>query len=161
MPEILSSTQENGIKAFFLRKSLAKIMDSLFEPEHFEPGEKAARKVMESFIAERLESYNTLRNDPTKNALSNLSPYLHFGQISAQRVVLEVEKAKSDPESKKAFLDEILVWKEIADNFCYYNPGYDRFESFPDWAKKSLNAHRHDRRTVYLHPRGVRSRKDA
>ena len=102
---------------------------------------------MESFIAERLESYNTLRNDPTKNALSNLSPYLHFGQISAQRVVLEVEKAKSDPESKKAFLDEILVWKEIADNFCYYNPGYDRFESFPDWAKKSLNAHRHDRRT--------------
>jgi deoxyribodipyrimidine photo-lyase len=147
MPEILSNTQETGIKALLLKEISGKDNDSLFEPEHFKPGEKAARKVMESFLAERLDSYNTLRNDPTKNALSNLSPYLHFGQISAQRVVLEVEKAKSDPESKKAFLDEILVWKEIADNFCYYNPGYERFESFPDWAKKSLNVHRHDRRT--------------
>ena len=147
MPEILSGTQETGINVLLPKEISDKNKDFLCEPEHLEPGEKAARKIMESFIAERLESYNTLRNDPTKNALSNLSPYLHFGQISAQRVVLEVEKAKSDPESKKAFLDEILVWKEIADNFCYYNPGYDRFESFPDWAKKSLNAHRHDRRT--------------
>lgn len=146
IPGILSNTQETGTKALLPEEISDKNNDSLFEPEHFEPGEKAARKVMESFIAKRLESYNTLRNDPTKNTLSNLSPYLHFGQISAPRVVLEVEKAKSDPESKKAFLDEILVWKEIADNFCYYNPGYDRFESFPDWAKKSLNVHRYDRR---------------
>lgn len=150
MLEILSGTQETGIKFLISEGVSGKVDDPLFEPEHFEPGEKAARKVMESFLADKLDTYNTLRNDPTKNALSNLSPYLHFGQISAQRVVLEVEKTKSDPESKKAFLDEILVWKEIADNFCYYNPGYDRFESFPDWAKESLNAHRHDlRRHVY------------
>ncbi|WP_048159557.1 deoxyribodipyrimidine photo-lyase [Methanosarcina sp. WWM596] len=145
--DILSGTQETGIKSLLPEEISDKNKDPLFEPGHFKPGEKAARKVMESFLAERLDSYNTLRNDPTKNALSSLSPYLHFGQISAQRVVLEVEKAKSNPESKKAFLDEILVWKEIADNFCYYNPGYDSFESFPDWAKKSLNAHRDDRRT--------------
>jgi len=140
MLEVLSSTRETGIKALLPEGISGKSNDSLFEPEHFEPGEKAARKVMESFLTEKLDSYRTLRNDPAKDGLSNLSPYLHFGQISAQRVVLEVEKTKSDPESKKAFLDEILVWKEIADNFCYYNPGYDRFESFPDWAKKSLNA---------------------
>jgi deoxyribodipyrimidine photo-lyase len=146
MLEVLSSTRETGIKALLPEGISGKSNDSLFEPEHFEPGEKAARKVMESFLTEKLDSYRTLRNDPAKDGLSNLSPYLHFGQISAQRVVLEVEKTKSDPESKKAFLDEILVWKEIADNFCYYNPGYDRFESFPDWAKKSLNAHRDDRR---------------
>jgi deoxyribodipyrimidine photo-lyase len=147
MPEILSRTQETGIKTLLLGGISHKSGDFLFEPEHFKPGEKAARKVMESFLTDRLDSYSKLRNDPTKNALSNLSPYLHFGQISAQRIVLEVEKAKSDPESKKAFLDEILVWKEISDNFCFYNPGYDRFESFPAWARESLNAHRHDRRS--------------
>jgi len=146
MWKILSGKQEIGIEFLLPEEISGKNKDLLFEPRHFEPGEKAARKVMESFLAERLDSYNKLRNDPTKNALSNLSPYLHFGQISVQRVVLEVEKANSNPESKKAFLDEILVWKEIADNFCYYNPGYDSFESFPDWAKKSLNAHRDDRR---------------
>jgi deoxyribodipyrimidine photo-lyase len=146
MEEILASTQENRIKALPSAGISHKIEDSLFESEHFEPGEKAARKVMESFLADRLDSYSMLRNDPTKDALSNLSPYLHFGHISAQRIVLEVEKAKSDPESKKAFLDEILVWKEISDNFCYYNAGYDRFESFPAWARESLNAHRNDRR---------------
>ncbi|AKB38388.1 Deoxyribodipyrimidine photolyase, type II [Methanosarcina siciliae C2J] len=146
IPGILSRAQETGIKALLPEEISDKNKDLLFEPDHFEPGEKAARKVMESFLAERLDSYNTLRNDPTKNVLSNLSPYLHFGQISAQSVVLEVEKTKNDPESKKDFLDEILVWKEIADNFCYYNPEYDSSESFPDWAKKSLNAHRNDRR---------------
>lgn len=145
--ETLSSVQGTEIKAILPEEISFKNEYLLSEPEHFEPGEKAAREVMESFIADRLDSYGTLRNDPTKNVLSNLSPYLHFGQISAQRVVLEVETAKSNPESKKAFLDEILVWKEISDNFCYYNSGYDRFESFPVWARESLDAHRHDRRS--------------
>ncbi|WP_235282945.1 deoxyribodipyrimidine photo-lyase [Methanosarcina sp. 1.H.T.1A.1] len=152
MQEILSNIQDSGIKAFLPEEISGKDNDSLFEPEHFKPGEKAARKVMESFLAERLDSYNALRNDPTRNGVSGLSPYLHFGQISAQRVALEVEKAKTDPESKKAFLDEILVWKEIADNFCYYNPLYDSFESFPNWAKESLNAHRQDRRKYLYTP---------
>ncbi|MDQ1274873.1 MAG: deoxyribodipyrimidine photo-lyase [Euryarchaeota archaeon] len=147
MLETLLGIKETEIKAFLPQEITCKNNDPFFEPGHFKPGEKAARKVMESFLADRLDSYSTLRNDPTKNMLSNLSPYLHFGQISAQRVVLEVEKAKSNPESKKAFLDEILVWKEISDNFCYYNPGYDSFESFPAWARESLNAHRHDRRS--------------
>jgi deoxyribodipyrimidine photo-lyase len=147
MMETLSDAQGIGIKEFLSEGISGKSNDTFFEPEHFKPGEKAARRAMENFLSEKLDSYHKLRNDPTKNALSNLSPYLHFGQISAQRVVLEVEKAKSDPESKKAFLDEILVWKEIADNFCYYNSGYDSFESFPEWAKKSLDAHRHDRRS--------------
>lgn len=116
-------------------------------PEIFEAGETAARKVMDEFLTNKLDSYSTLRNDPTKDALSNLSPYLHFGQISAQRVALKIENTKADPESREAFLDELLVRKELADNFCYYNPFYDSFDGFPEWAKKSLNAHRHDLRS--------------
>ncbi|MDD3246756.1 MAG: deoxyribodipyrimidine photo-lyase [Methanosarcina sp.] len=144
--ESFAYTQETRIKPTFSEGLSGKDTDPFFEPEHFKPGEKAAQRVMKSFLEERLDSYNTLRNDPTKTGVSGLSPYLHFGQISAQRVALEVEKANTDPESKKAFLDELLVWKEIADNFCYYTPEYESFESFPNWAKESLNAHRQDRR---------------
>ncbi len=138
--------QEIEIEKLFPADLPEENLDFFYRQEHFEPGEKAALKIMNNFLAEKLDSYFSLRNDPTKDGVSNLSPYLHFGQISAQRVILEVEKAKADPESKKAFLDEILVWKELSDNFCNYNPLYDSFESFPSWAKQSLNAHRQDRR---------------
>ena len=63
---------------------------SVSEVDWIEPGEKAARKVLREFIAEKLASYQERRNDPTEDAQSNLSPYFHFGHISAQRVAIEV-----------------------------------------------------------------------
>ena len=120
--------------------------DPYFEPGHFVPGESAALKLLKTFLTERLDSYNALHNDPTKDGSSDLSPYLHFGQISAQRVALEVEKARVDEESKAAFLEQLIVRRELTDNFCYYNRAYDSFESFPAWAKETLNVHRQDRR---------------
>lgn len=120
--------------------------DPYFEPGHFVPGESAAREVLETFLSERLDSYSSLHNDPTKDVSSDLSPYLHFGQISAQRVALEVEKTGADEESKAAFLEQLIVRRELTDNFCYYNRAYDSFESFPAWAKETLDAHRQDRR---------------
>lgn len=131
----------------FLSESLPEGNARSFSGERFfEPGEKAAKEMMRDFLTKKLDSYGSSRNDPNKDGVSNLSPYLHFGQISAQRVILEVEKAIADPASKKAFLDEILVWRELSDNFCFYNPLYDSFESFPFWAKQSLNVHRQDKR---------------
>ncbi len=126
--------------------------DPYFEPGHFAPGESAALEVLETFLNERLDSYSTLHNDPTKDVSSDLSPYLHFGQISAQRVALEVEKTSADEESKAAFLEQLIVRRELTDNFCYYNRAYDSFESFPAWAKKTLDAHRQDPRE-YLYTR--------
>ncbi len=105
---------------------------------------------MNEFFNNKLDSYSTLRNDPTNDALSNLSPYLHFGQISAQWIALEVEKAKVDPKSKEGFLYELLVRKELADNFCYYNPFYDIVDGFPDWASKTLNFHRRERQRDHV-----------
>ncbi|MCQ1534289.1 deoxyribodipyrimidine photo-lyase [Methanosarcina sp. KYL-1] len=145
-PEIVRNLQEMGLEELLPEGLRGKSADPFFEPEHFKPGEKAAREVLETFLSERLDSYNALRNDPTKRGVSDLSPYLHFGQLSAQRVAIEVETAKADEEAKKAFLDELLVWKEIADNFCYYSPAYDSFEGFPAWVKESLNSHRKDPR---------------
>lgn len=144
--ETFPKIQENSIEALLPEEFREENANSFSKPEYFEPGETAARRMMDDFFARKLESYFTLRNDPTKDGISNLSPYLHFGNISAQRVVFELEKTKADPESKKAFFEEIFVRKELADNFCYYKLFYDNFDGFPEWARKTLNYHRHDRR---------------
>ncbi|MEM4268171.1 MAG: deoxyribodipyrimidine photo-lyase [Candidatus Woesearchaeota archaeon] len=120
--------------------SWPKTSTSKLQEYSIKPGERAALHVLHSFVG-RLDSYK-YRNDPNANATSCLSPYLHFGQISAQRVAIEVMKSNS-PEKEK-FLDELIVRRELAENFCFYNRNYDNFFGFPAWAQRSLNKHRND-----------------
>ncbi len=110
------------------------------------PGSEGGMKVLEKFISERLERYPLDRNDPGIPGLSLLSPYLHFGHISPQRTALEVSLSRKRTEAKEAFLEEVIVRRELADNFCFYTPFYDSYSSFPEWARNSLNEHRQDRR---------------
>ncbi|HEX3009384.1 MAG TPA: hypothetical protein VHO90_17395, partial [Bacteroidales bacterium] len=110
------------------------------------PGEDEAHKMLHHFVEHKLEQYASKRNDPVAGATSGLSPYLHFGQISAQHVAQSVLKAGASPESSAAFLEELIVRRELADNFCFYNPDYDSFNGFPEWARKSLDVHRGDKR---------------
>jgi len=110
------------------------------------PGETAAANALKLFLENRFERYAEDRNDPNKNAISNLSPYLHFGQISAQRVALTVQQFYQKNPSADAFLEELIVRRELSDNFCYFNPKYDLFDGFHDWAKETLNQHRKDKR---------------
>ncbi len=111
-------------------------------------GSKAAKENLDQFIDYKLKDYDELRNNPNVDATSNLSPYLHFGQISAQRVALEV--SKSQHNSKDAFLEQLIIRRELSDNFCYYNPNYDNFDGFPAWAKDSLIKHKEDfRQYIY------------
>jgi len=114
--------------------------------DHLQPGEQRAHKVLQNFLERRLNRYDALRNDPSERFQSNLSPYLHFGQISAQRVALEIRRFAADPTSIDAFLEELIVRRELADNYCYYTPDYDSFSAFPDWARATLNSHREDPR---------------
>ncbi len=127
-------------------KKTLRVDRTVSEVDWIMPGENAARKVLREFRMKKLPSYHEGRNDPTEDAQSNLSPYLHFGHISAQRIALEVTKDDGDKESREAFLEELIVRRELSDNFCFYNVHYDSFESFPQWAKKALNDHRKDRR---------------
>lgn len=109
-------------------------------------GEKAALDVLQEFLTEKLPTYATARNDPNSDALSDLSPYLHYGMISAQHIALETILQSGHEEAKEAFLEELIVRRELADNFCHYNPHYDSPEGYPAWAKKSLLAHKNDPR---------------
>lgn len=77
------------------------------------------------------------------DALSNMSPWFHFGQISVQRCILAVNKYKAKyPQSVAAFCEEAIVRRELSDNFCFYNPNYDSLKGLASWALESLNAHK-------------------
>ena len=117
--------------------------ESVADANWLVPGEAAARAVLDEFLNRKLSGYDEYRNDPTKDGQSNLSPYLHLGQISAQRAALQALSGSTDAS---AFLEELVVRRELADNFCCYNPEYDSVNSFPDWAKETLRVHQNDRR---------------
>jgi deoxyribodipyrimidine photo-lyase len=110
------------------------------------PGEEAAIESLKYFLENKFDNYAENRNDPNIDAQSNLSPYLHFGQISAQRIALEVKSFGGNPDSEKAFLEELIVRRELSDNYCFYNYNYDSFNGFPDWAKQTLLIHKEDKR---------------
>ena len=123
-----------------------KVNSEVKEVDWIKPGEKAAANALENFLEKGLTKYSEERNDPNKNALSNLSPYLHFGQISAQRIALTVQQFYQKNISADAYLEELIVRRELSDNFCYFNPNYDLFDGFHHWAKETLNKHRKDKR---------------
>lgn len=121
-----------------------KIDSSVPEVHRCTPGEMAARRAMRSYLRDRLASYHLRRNDPNQNGQSGLSPYLHFGQLSAQRLAFETMQYGRRSEATETFLEELIVRRELAENFCTYNPHYDRITGFPDWAKRTLTAHQTD-----------------
>lgn len=112
----------------------------------YQPGASAAMRHLERFLRTGIESYDTSRNDPNLDGQSGLSPYLHFGQLSPQRVALKVQKRGGAQRARAAFLEELIVRRELADNFCHYNPNYDSTAGFHPWAKATLDAHRGDHR---------------
>jgi len=109
------------------------------------PGESAARATLATFIEQRLKHYGH-RNDPNINACSDLSPYLHFGMISAQGIVLELRRRGLHGEAVDGFVEELVVRRELSDNFCLYTPEYDQVAGFPEWARRSLERHSQDKR---------------
>lgn len=137
----ISSADVDWKKAY---KSL-KVNQNIKPVNWLTPGEKAAHKNLKDFMENKFDEYAEQRNDPSADVLSNLSPYLHFGQISAQRVALYIGNLGDHP-SKDSFLEELIVRRELSDNYCYYNADYDSFKGFPGWAKKTLNDHRKDER---------------
>lgn len=115
-----------------------------------QPGEEKAKERL-NYLLKALKDYHIKRNNPNFNALSNLSPYFHFGHISPQKVAFEITNSSLPEEDKNVFLEEMIVRRELADNFCEYESKYDFFEGFHPWAQKTLNEHRQDARE-YLYP---------
>jgi deoxyribodipyrimidine photo-lyase len=104
-----------------------------------------ARRRLAAFVGRRLSRYHLDRNDPALDGQSGLGPYLHFGQISPLSIALAV-KARRGPGAS-AFLEELIVRRELSMNFTHHNPRYDRFACLPAWCRATLLAHAGDRRT--------------
>jgi len=75
-----------------------------------------------------------------------LSPYLHFGQISPVEIALAVRAARAPAADRDSYLEELIVRRELAVNFVLSNECYDRFESLPGWAQRTLALHARDAR---------------
>lgn len=112
----------------------------------FTGGTSVAKKRLRYFIKHKLTDYADIRNDPMQDCQSHLSPYLHFGQISPLYVALEVLKSSAAKKNKDAFLEELIVRRELSHNLVYYNPQYDSYDALPPWALRTLNFHARDKR---------------
>jgi deoxyribodipyrimidine photo-lyase len=110
----------------------------------FKGGTTEAKRRIKDFIKNKLGYYPDLRNNPCLDATSNMSPYLHFGQISPVYIALKVMESNSP--GKEAYLEELIVRRELSYNFVYYNQSYDKFACLPPWAKNTLNFHSRDKR---------------
>jgi len=128
---------------------------SVPEVRWLKPGAAAAASRLDDFLSS-VRAYAKKRNDPGASATSLMSPYLHFGQISAQRAALAARAVRSRaPEAVDGFVEELVVRRELAENYVHYNPdGYDRIDGFypqfdnDSWAQKSLREHAGDEREV-------------
>jgi deoxyribodipyrimidine photo-lyase len=105
-------------------------------------GISEAKKVLREFLENRFSSYAENRNRPETDAVSHMSKYLHFGHVSPVYVALEVRKSGGED----AYLEELIVRRELSMNFVHYEKDYDRFSCLPEWARKTLEDHKDDPR---------------
>jgi deoxyribodipyrimidine photo-lyase len=114
----------------------------------FPGGTQHAKRKFSAFIKNSLRYYDDHGNQPQTDDVSQMSPYLHFGQISPLYLALRVKKQiNRHPDAVAGFLEQITVRRELAVNFVNYTTDYDAFTCLPDWARKTLSEHRGDKRT--------------
>ena len=134
------------------------------KPSMSRGGSRAARSQWKRFLERGFAHYLEFRNEPEAEGTSGLSPYLHFGHISTHQIFKELmdQEGWSLPrlpekttgrrgwwgvsEGAEMFLDQLITWRELGYNMCARREDYDRYESLPLWAQKTLSDHAHDRR---------------
>jgi deoxyribodipyrimidine photo-lyase len=140
-------------------------IDHAVTPVAMEGGTTPARERLDAFVDRGLARYAEAHNQPEQDATSRLSPWLHFGHLSVHDVFERVMSREKWTSRKlgsgargaregwwsvtagaESFLDELITWREIAFNTCAFVPRYDTFASLPEWARRTLDAHRRDPR---------------
>lgn len=119
----------------------------------FPGGANRARTLLREFLDSGLAAYDAGKDRLAPDVSSKLSPYLHFGQISPVEVALAVKSFTHAPEeAREAFLEQLIVRRELAANFVFYTPDYDRYSCLPAWAQKTLALHAGDPRPYTYSP---------
>ncbi|WP_232628218.1 deoxyribodipyrimidine photo-lyase [Methylobacterium sp. Leaf118] len=143
-------TVRGGLDVSDPDKLLAELtLDTAVGPvRRFRGGTSEARKRLDRFLAEGFGGYGAGRNKPEAGAASHMSPYLHFGQISPVEIALAIRASKSgDRDDRSAYLEELIVRRELAMNHVFRTEGYDDYaRAVPEWARKTLAEHADDPR---------------
>lgn len=116
-------------------------------------GRREALQRLEIFVSTRLKNYADGRNVTGEHWTSELSPYLHFGHLGAMEAALAVLHAEAPEASIDAYLEELIVRRELSYNFCHFNPKHTSIEALPAWARQTIFAHEKDARPYVYSPR--------
>ncbi len=117
--------------------------------QHFRGGTRQAENIFRHFCRGLLHDYKENRNQPQTDDVSQMSKYLHFGQISPVWLALKIRRhPRAGKENIESFLDELLVRRELSMNWVENTKDYDRYESLPEWSRKTLAQHTRDRRPI-------------
>ncbi len=123
------------------------IDNSVLPSTIFKGGTSQAEYRLNVFINEKINRFESLRNNPSEDYLSHMSPYLHFGQISPLYIALRL-KEEAPSEAYRVYLEELIVRRELSINYVFYNANYDQFKGLPRWAKSTLEKHQNDTRKL-------------
>ena len=116
-------------------------------------GQSEAERILNTFLETHLDGYDGNRNQVQSSAVSHMSKYLHFGQISPVWLVQQIRGANAPKEDVDSYVEEVVVRRELAMNHVHFRPGtYDAYECLPEWARESLDEHAaDDREYVYTY----------
>ena len=109
-----------------------------------EGGSIAGYNRWNAFKKNGLSKYARTRNNALLDGVSRMSPYLHYGMVSPFRIAREA--AAFDHAGAEKFLDELLIWRELAYSFCFYRDDYNKWSAIPEWAQETLEDHSSDSR---------------
>ena len=118
--------------------SIGPVVDSI-------GGSAAGYQRWNTFKDKKLGRYAKQRNNALLDGVSRMSPYLHYGMVSPFRIAREA--AEIDNAGAEKYLDELLIWRELAYTFCFYREDHDQWSAIPDWAQKTLQHHSTDDRS--------------
>ena len=108
-------------------------------------GSAAGYRRWRTFLSGKIRTYAKRRNDPLSGAASRMSAYLHYGMVSPMRLARDAEAVGAEK-----YLDELLIWRELAYNFCFFRKNVDRIRTLPHWAQTTLLEHvKDDRPRIY------------
>jgi len=144
VPARFISNKQEYSAATLRTKIYHNIYPFLTEYSNFTSDKVEADYILEDFINNKLQYYSENKNNPSLDVTSGLSKYLNLGFIASQRVALEILKSGVSDINKETFLEELIIRKELADNFCLYSESFKDFSSIPNWSKISLDNHKYD-----------------
>jgi deoxyribodipyrimidine photo-lyase len=124
-----------------------EIDHSISPSTSFRGGQDEAERHFDEFLENRLRRYAADRNEPSRHATSNMSPYLHFGMISSLDIALRAkEHAERHRFMSAEYLEELIVRRELAFNFARFTPEPESLSVLPDWCQATIRQHARDKR---------------